>query len=133
MKILQRQDVHDILYGATILGTGGGGPLAEGLRLTDLAFDAGKEFRLAHGCYGFNPGAKLTGNILEDERVWGCTEWGIGYLSPTDAPPDGIPAKSHCDGICLNSSVWLDGEQVLDRGKVVHPGLKLLVDAMAGS
>ena len=82
--------------------------------------------RLAHVCYGFNPGAKLTGNILEDERVWGCTEWGIGYLSPIDAPPNGIPAPSHTDGICLNSSVWLDDIQIMDEGKVIHPELRKL-------
>jgi len=81
-------------------------------------------FRLAHVCYGFNPGAKLTGNILEDERVWGATEWGLGYQSPSDCPPDGIPAVSHTDGICLNSSVWLDGVQLLDNGVVVHEELK---------
>jgi len=77
-------------------------------------------FRLAHICYGFNPGAKLTGNIVEDERIWGCTEWGLGYQSKEDAPPDGIMAVSHTDGICLNSSVWLDGTQLLDNGNVVH-------------
>lgn len=87
-------------------------------------------FRLAHGCYGFNPGAKLTGNILEDERVWGSTEWGLGYLSPIDAPPHGIDAKSHCDGICLNSSVWLDGVKILDNGVVVHPELRGLAEKL---
>lgn len=87
-------------------------------------------FRLAHGCYGFNPGALLTGNILEDERVWGCTEWGIGYLSPIDAPPAGINAKSHTDGICLNSSVWLDGIKIMDCGKLVDPELKALAAAL---
>lgn len=80
-------------------------------------------FRMAHLCYGFNPGAKLTGNILEDERIWGCTEWGIGYYSKIDYPPVGIPAKSHTDGICLNSSVWIDGVQVMDKGTVVLPEL----------
>ncbi len=85
--------------------------------------------RLAHIAYGFNPGAKLTGNVLEDERVWGATEWGLGYLQAIDAPPDGIPAKSHTDGICLNSSVWLDGVALLDQGRIVHPDLA----ALAGS
>ncbi len=80
-------------------------------------------FRLAHLAYGFNPGAKLTGNVLEDERVWGVTEWGIGYLQPQDAPPEGIPAKSHTDGICVNSSVWLDGVRIMAEGRVVHPEL----------
>ena len=72
--------------------------------------------RVAHICYGFNPGAKLTGDIVEDERVWGCTEWGVGNHP-------GMPAPSHSDGICLNSSVWLDGVQVLDEGKLTHPKL----------
>jgi leucyl aminopeptidase (aminopeptidase T) len=87
-------------------------------------------FRLAHVCYGFNPGAKLTGNILEDERVWGCTEWGLGYLSEIDAPSDGINAKSHCDGICLNSSIWIDDEKIMDKGIVIHSELKKLVEKL---
>jgi len=87
------------------------------------SFDDPNMFRLAHIAYGFNPGAKLTGNVLEDERVWGVTEWGLGYLQPIDAPPDGIPAKSHSDGICLKSSVWLDGVPLLEEGRVVHPEL----------
>ncbi len=87
------------------------------------SFDDPNMFRLAHIAYGFNPGARLTGNVLEDERVWGVTEWGLGYLQPIDAPPDGIQAKSHTDGICLNSSVWLDGIELLHEGRVVHPEL----------
>jgi len=83
-------------------------------------------FRLAHVSYGFNPGAKLTGNVVEDERIWGCTEWGIGYVGPRLIPPDGIPAKSHTDGICSNSSAWLDDLQMMDKGKVFGP--KELVD-----
>ncbi|MDR2759287.1 MAG: hypothetical protein LBB78_07900 [Spirochaetaceae bacterium] len=80
-------------------------------------------YRLAHGCYGVNPGAKVTGNVLEDERVWGATEWGIGYLSESDAPMEHFDAPSHCDGLCMNSSVWLDGEQIMDRGKFIEPCL----------
>lgn len=83
--------------------------------------------KMAHIAYGFNPGAKLTGNIVEDERVWGATEWGIGYVSEIDAPPCGQDAKSHTDGICLNSSVWLDGVQIMDEGKIVDPVLKELM------
>ncbi len=80
-------------------------------------------FHMAHIAYGFNPGATLSGNICEDERVWGCTEWGIGYVSPLEAPPDGLNAKSHTDGICLNSSVWIDGRQIMDQGKIIDPEL----------
>lgn len=79
--------------------------------------------KMAHIAYGFNPGAKLTGNIVEDERVWGSTEWGIGYVSDIDAPPHGQDAVSHSDGICLNSTVWLDGVMIMDKGEIVLPEL----------
>ena len=93
-------------------------------------FDDPGMLKMAHIAYGFNPGAKLTGNIVEDERVWGSTEWGIGYVSEIDAPPCGQDAKSHTDGICLNSSVWLDGVQIMDEGKIVDPVLKELMPEM---
>ena len=82
--------------------------------------------RMAHVCYGVNPGAKLTGNIVEDERVWGCTEWGIGYVGQMLTGGEPIPAPSHTDGICLNTSVWLDGKKVFDKGRVVQPELARL-------
>jgi leucyl aminopeptidase (aminopeptidase T) len=84
-------------------------------------------FLMAHVCYGFNPNAKLRGICLEDERIWGATEWGIGSVGPMLAPPKGRSAASHSDGICLNASVWLDEAQVLDNGKVVYPELTELV------
>jgi len=90
-------------------------------------FDDPGMLKMAHLSYGFNPGAKLTGNIVEDERVWGATEWGIGYVSSIDAPPCGQDAKSHSDGICLNSSVWLDEVQIMDKGTIIDPELKALM------
>lgn len=101
-----------------------GGRQAEEFEAWLKSFDDPNMFKLAHIAYGLNPGAKLTGDIVEDERVWGSTEWGIGYVSSYDAPPVGQDAKSHCDGICLNTSVWLDDIQILDNGKFVHPELK---------
>lgn len=92
------------------------------------SFDDPNMFKLAHIAYGLNPGAKLTGNIVEDERIWGATEWGIGYVSPYDAPPEGQDAKSHCDGICLNSSVWLDNEKIMENGRFILSDLKEFED-----
>ena len=90
------------------------------------AFEHPQMKRLAHVAFGVNPGAQFTGEILEDERVWGSTEWGIGSVPATIVPPHGFPAPSHCDGICLNSSVWLDGNRVLDEGRFVEPHLAAL-------
>jgi leucyl aminopeptidase (aminopeptidase T) len=83
------------------------------------SFNDPNMLKIAHICYGFNPGAKLTGDVVEDERVWGCVEWGIGNMANR-------PAASHSDGICLNVSVWLDGKQVLDNGKSVDKELSKL-------
>ena len=82
--------------------------------------------RLAHSSFGFHPGAKLTGDIVEDERVWGCTEWGIGQVDAHLIPPDGIPAPSHTDGQSLNSTVTLDGRPFTENGEVVDTELKEL-------
>jgi len=88
------------------------------------SFNDSSMFRVAHLSFGCNPGANLTGNIVEDERVWGCTEWGLGYVGP-DLTNDGnpIPAASHTDGISLNTSVWLDETQIYDKGKLVQRDL----------
>lgn len=89
------------------------------------AFNDPQMFKVAHLAYGFGPNSKLSGFIVEDERVWGCTEWGFGNVGGvlvSDYPgEEGIPGASHSDGICLNCSVWLDGVQVLDKGAVVGP------------
>lgn len=87
------------------------------------SFDDENMLKMAHMAYGFNPGAQLTGNVVEDERIWGCTEWGIGFVSAEEAPPAGQDAVSHSDGICLATSVWLDGKLILDKGKIVDEDL----------
>lgn len=47
MRTLTKENLMDILYGCTILGTGGGGSLDEGIGMIEEALAAGKEFRLA--------------------------------------------------------------------------------------
>ena len=86
-------------------------------------FDDPNMIKIAHICPGFNPGAKLTGDVVEDERIWGSVEFGIGNMAWR-------PAASHSDGICLNVSIWLDGEQILAKGKCVHPELAELANKL---
>ncbi len=87
------------------------------------SFNDENMFTTAHIAYGLGPGAKLSGDIVEDERVWGCTEWGFGNVGGllTSDIPGGIPAASHSDGICLNATVYLDGKLFLKEGMVVGP------------
>jgi len=80
---------------------------------------------VAHIAYGCNPGAKLSGLIVEDERVWGSVEWGLGYQGEGFLGRAGR-AKTHTDGICLNASIWMDGQQISSDGTYIHPELAAL-------
>ena len=94
-------------------------------------FDDPNMFNIAHACYGFNPGARLTGNILEDERVFGVVEFGIGAQGSSFQGNAG-QARSHTDGIVLEPSVWLDDTKIEDEGVYVHPALKILALELLG-
>ncbi|ALM74037.1 aminopeptidase [Thermococcus barophilus] len=89
------------------------------------SFNDPNMFKIAHISYGCNPGAKLTGNILEDERIWGAVEWGLGNQAESFKGKVGS-AKSHTDGICLNPSVVGDGKYIIRDGEYIHPKLKKL-------
>lgn len=70
MITLTRQDLIDILYGCTILGTGGGGSLEKGIKLMDDALAKGKRFRLVD-----------FSEVPED--AWIATPYMCGSISPT--------------------------------------------------
>ena len=71
MKTLNKGELHDILFGAAILGTGGGGLLEEGLELIDKALSMGKEFRL------------VDFNEVPDD-AWIAVPYSCGSVSPPD-------------------------------------------------
>jgi leucyl aminopeptidase (aminopeptidase T) len=77
---------------------------------------------LAHVSYGCNPGARLTGNVLEDERVWGVLEWGLGNQSETFRALN-TRAASHSDGITLRPTLEADGQLIIQNGRYSHPEL----------
>jgi len=76
----------------------------------------------AHISYGCNPGAKLTGNVLEDERIWGVLEWGLGNQSESFGALN-TRAASHSDGITLKPTLEGDGQLIIKDGKYVHSEL----------
>lgn len=100
-----------------------GGSSAQAFAAWLKGFNDPNMYLVAHASYGLGPFAKLSGEIVEDERVWGCSEWGFGNVGPMLVPdiPGGIAAASHADGICLNSTVYLDGELLFKDGVVVGP------------
>ncbi len=78
-------------------------------------------YNLLHISTGFNPGVKrTTGDIVEDERVFGCVEIGIGNS----------PKPCHTDGIMLDCSIWVDDVLIEDKGIYIEPTLKKLAREM---
>ena len=108
-----------------------GGVEADIFRKWMTSFKDENMYRIAHICYGYNPGARITGNIAEVERVFGVVQVGWGTQGPLIRPDlggkPGWRAAAHCDGIMLNPNVYLDGEIIEEKGKYVHPELAKLV------
>lgn len=107
-----------------------GGSKAETLKAYFKSLDDPNMYIAAHVCYGVHPTAKLEGCTTEDERVWGSTQWGFGHQGSSYSGGKARSAKSHIDGICLNSSVWLDGHQILENGVFIDPTLKSLAEKL---
>ena len=117
-----RQQVELLVEADQVMSISGG-PEAVRLQRWLEGWNDPAMFRLAHTSYGFHPGAKLTGQLGEDERIWGCTQWGLGAIGKVLLPPEGSPAASHIDGICLDTSTWLDARPLTSEGVVVDERL----------
>ncbi len=69
MPVLTRQNLEDMLYGAVIMGAGGGGDIQEGRDLIDTALAAGKVFDLIS-----------VDDVPDDALI--CTPYLIGAITP---------------------------------------------------
>jgi leucyl aminopeptidase (aminopeptidase T) len=93
-----------------------GGKQADIFRKWLESFNDPNMFRLAHYSIGFNPGVtKATGRIVEDERIFGCIEFGFGSQGESlmGAFWD---AASHTDGIVSKPTIILDGRVIEKDG-----------------
>lgn len=85
------------------------------------SFNDENMYRLAHYSPGFNPGVdKATGRIVEDERIFGCIEFGIGSQGSA-IKGSYWQAASHTDGVVSKPSIILDGKELEVNGKYVDP------------
>jgi len=84
-------------------------------------FNDPRAYNINHISTGYNPGVKrISGDIVEDERVFGCVEIGIGM---TEVP-------CHTDGIILEPSIWVDDVLIEKEGVFIEPTLKKLAKDM---
>jgi leucyl aminopeptidase (aminopeptidase T) len=67
---------------------------------------------------GTNRAARLIGNVLEDEKVYGTCHVAIGDNHTFGGE---TRAEVHLDGVIKNPTVLLDGEEVMKNGKFMEP------------
>ncbi|GAB3177225.1 aminopeptidase [Nesterenkonia halophila] len=85
------------------------------------SFDDPNMHRIAHWSLGFNPGVpQLTGRIVEDERVFGTVEFGMGTKGSWIGG-DHWAAAAHTDASMNLPSIHLDGTPIEVDGRYVHP------------
>lgn len=94
------------------------------------SFDHPQMLKVSHAGIGFHPGARLMGDILQDQRIWGSTTWGFGSIGAGLLPPDGVPAPSHSDAVSLNTDIYLDGKALWLHGEIVDEELKQFANGL---
>jgi len=83
--------------------------------LAELLDSAGKEARnVAEFGIGTNKKAKITGNILEDEKAIGTCHIALGNNIGFGGK---IRVQLHLDGIVKNPTIFVDENKILDKGK----------------
>lgn len=93
-----------------------GGP--EARRLVSLLEPHGRDARtVAEFGIGTNDRAKLTGVILEDEKVMGTIHIAFG---DNKSMGGSVRVASHLDGLVKSPTVWFDDRKIMEDGRFVE-------------
>jgi len=88
----------------------------EGKQLLDLLGDSPEARNLAELGIGTNDRARVSGIILEDEKVYGTVHLAFGDNTTFGGK---VRAGVHIDGVILNPDLYLDGKLVVSQGKII--------------
>ncbi|MEM2020909.1 MAG: aminopeptidase [Zestosphaera sp.] len=92
-----------------------GGP--EAMKLNELLLRYGDEARnLGEFGVGTNPGARVSGVVLEDEKVLGTIHIALGSNFDFGGR---VKAPVHLDGVVMKPSVYVDGRLVMREGALL--------------
>jgi len=89
----------------------------EAQKLNDLINPLGEAARnIAELGIGTNDQAKITGVILEDEKVMGTVHIALGDNMSMGGT---VSVQSHLDGLILQPTVYVDGRMIMDAGRLL--------------
>ncbi|MEW6243937.1 MAG: aminopeptidase [Bacillota bacterium] len=89
----------------------------EAQRLQELLWPFGHQaYTVAELGIGTNPGATLSGNVLEDEKVRGTVHIALGNNAFMGGQ---VKVPVHLDGVLLHPTLYLDGRAVIENGRLL--------------
>ena len=97
-------------YAVTMIGRGS-------KKLENLLNSVGKEARnMAEFGIGTNEKAKVTGKVLEDEKVKGTCHIALGNNAGFGGK---VNVQLHLDGVIRKPTIFVDERKIMDNGKVI--------------
>ncbi len=91
-----------------------GGEEAEKFRKILEKVGKKEAYNIAELGIGCNPAAKVVGNILEDEKIYGTVHIALGDNSTFGGT---VVAGIHLDGIIMKPTLIVDGKKIIENGK----------------
>jgi len=90
---------------------------AEEVRFVEQIFERDPSARnIAEFAVGTNPNARLIGNLAEDKKLLGTVHFAIGDNKSLGGV---VESSIHLDGLMLKPTVMVDGETLVNQGKVL--------------
>ncbi|MFY0543129.1 aminopeptidase [Brevibacillus sp. H7] len=93
-----------------------GGRTAQEFAALLASFENENVYNIAEMGIGTNEKAELSGKLIEDERILGAFHFGIGKSLNIGGNVD---APFHTDGMIMKPTVYVDGQVVVEDGKIL--------------
>ena len=119
------EEPYIFIVNGKIQEVNGGGTELDAIRRSLRRAGNGEYGNIVHFTCGYHPAARFTGkSFIEDQRVIGCNAVGLGLPQWVEGG-----GENHPDCVMREQSFWIDGEKIINEGKIVNPGS--LVDAVS--
>jgi len=90
---------------------------AQARKLEEMLEPHGRDaYNIAELGIGTNDRAIISGKILEDEKILGTVHLALG---DNKSMGGAVGVSSHLDGLILKPLVWIDGEKIMEHGKLL--------------